>query len=66
MGSRVEEYGRGGVAEVLDPDLRQAGVGAPAGSAAIALSDLLVLLAANRALVAPGQARRRRSTGRRR
>src|SRR5215467_14345556 len=25
MGSRVEEYGRGGVAEVLDPDLRQAG-----------------------------------------
>src|SRR5262249_12447962 len=25
VGSRVEQYGRGGVAEVLDPDLRQAG-----------------------------------------
>ncbi|HKA09491.1 MAG TPA: hypothetical protein VKI99_03390 [Candidatus Dormibacteraeota bacterium] len=46
--------------------MRGPGVVAPAGSAAIALSDLLILLVANRALVPPGQARRRRSTGRRR
>lgn len=43
--------------------VRGPGVGVPAGSAAITLSDPLVLLAANRAPVPPGQARRRRSTG---